>query len=250
VHFLRDTHILYTLGITFYDMPGMEIQNPKSKIQNRKGIFQAFDAAGNVTADERWRITRTLGGGVRIDTDTVRIAPFTEPRNESFSLELGSNLAYSRLAIHAARDRRESRADFTADRASICWRINDTSRTRDYDLATDCEIGYNSPLFNMITLWRHPLAVSESSALRVIALDNVTFEPSWLQQSYSNLGVEQHETRFGLLSLVRYQVDWGGTNRLSQFWCDATGVVFDFKFFAGGGFKLVAVNFPGEISDL
>ena len=78
----------------------MQIENPKSKIQNRKGIYQSFDADGNVTADERWRIAGTLGGGARLDTDTTRIAPFAEPRNESLSLELGAGLAYHRLAIH------------------------------------------------------------------------------------------------------------------------------------------------------
>ncbi|HEY3342071.1 MAG TPA: putative glycolipid-binding domain-containing protein, partial [Anaerolineae bacterium] len=162
--------------------------NAHSSIVKRKGIYQTFDAAGDVTADERWRIAGMLGGGARIDTDTVRIAPFAEPRNESFSLELGSQFAYSRLAIHAARDRRESRADFAAGRVSICWRSDDKSKTRDYDLATDCEIGYNSPLFTMVTLWRHALAVGQSSALRVIALDNVTFEPSWQRQVYTYLG--------------------------------------------------------------
>ncbi len=226
------------------------IVNRQSSIVARKGIYQSFDAAGNVMADERWRIARTVGGGARVDTDTVRIAPFSEPRNESFGLELAPRLAYARLAIHAARDRRESRADFDAGRASICWRIDDASRTRDYDWATDCEIDYNSPLFNMVTLWRHPLAVGESSVLRVVALDHVTFEPSWMRQVYVRLADEQHETRFGLQRLAHYQVDWGGENRLCHFWCDRTGVVFDWQSFAGGGYKLVAVNFPGEISDL
>jgi hypothetical protein len=228
----------------------MQIENRKSTIQNRKGIYQSFDAAGNVTADERWRIAVTLGGGVRLDTDTARIAPFPEPRNESFSLELAAGLAYARLAVHAAKDRRESRADFEPGRASICWRIDDTSHTRDEQWSNDCEIGYNSPLFNTVALWRHPLAMGESSVLRVARLDDVTFEPAWARQEYQYVADEQHETRFGLLRMAHYQVSGSDGNRLCQFWCDRSGVVFDMQFFAGGGFKLVAVNFPGGISDL
>ena len=57
-------------------MAAMSIENRKSKIENRKGVYQAFDADGSVTADERWRFMTTLDGGIRVDTETVRIAPF------------------------------------------------------------------------------------------------------------------------------------------------------------------------------
>jgi hypothetical protein len=228
----------------------MQIENRKSKIGNRKGIYQSFDAGGNVTADERWRIAQTIGGGVRVDTDTVRIAPFSEPRDEFFGLELRPGFGYARLVIHAARGQRESVVDFEHGPASICWRIDDVSRTHDYDWANDCEIGYNSPLFNVVTLWRHPLAVGEINVLRVLTLDDVSFEPTWKRQVYARLGDEEHETRFGTLRLAHYQVSLDDANRLCQFWCDRTGMVFDLHNAAGGGYKLVAVNFPGEISDL
>lgn len=41
---------------------------------HRKGIYQAFDAAGNVTADERWQAIR-VSQGIQIDNETVRIHP-------------------------------------------------------------------------------------------------------------------------------------------------------------------------------
>ena len=77
-------------------------------------------------------------------------------------------------------------------------------------------------------------------------LDSVTFEPEWVRQIYSHVGDEQHDTRFGSLRLAHYTLDFGGDGRyISHFWCDGAGVVFDFVASIGGGFRLVAVNFPG-----
>ena len=222
----------------------MPIENLKSNIQSRKGIYQAFDEAGNVTGDERWRVAGTLDGGVRIDTDTTRLAPFAEPRGESFGLQLAADLAHRHLVVHALSGRREARADFEPGRASFCWRLDETSRTRDYAWAADCEIGYNSPLFLTAMLWRHPLVVGQSAELRMAQLDRVTFEPAWESLQIDYQADELHETRFGLRDMARYRVGFGARSQPGHLWCDRTGIVFDYAAPAGGGFKLVAVNFP------
>jgi hypothetical protein len=223
------------------------IQNPKSAIQNRKGIYQAFDAQGNITADERWRFMRTVSGGIRIDNETIRIAPFEEPRNESLTLELGPGLEQRLLAIHALNNRRESRARFMAGQADFCWRLDEHSQTREMSWRADCEIDYNSPLFNMVTLWRVKQRLGQPHAFDVAFLDDVTFEPHWMRQVYTFAGHEPRETRFGVLTLGHYLLDFGGDgNHISHFWCDRDGIVFDFASSFGGGFRLVAVNFPAS----
>ncbi len=224
------------------------IGNRQSAIGNRKGIYQALNASGDVVGDERWRVASTLGGGMRVDTDTTRIAPFPEPRVESFGLELGPDLAYRRLNIHALNGRRECVADFLPGKAPICWRLDETSRTRDYDWSGDCEIGYNSALFTSVMLWRHPLAPGQSVELRVAQLDNVAFEPSWTRLVMTYEVDERHETRFGTADLARYRLEVDGGNRLEYCWCDRAGIVFDYLSSAGGnangGYRLMAVNFP------
>jgi hypothetical protein len=223
------------------------LQNPNSQIQNRKGIYQAFEADGQVSADERWRALALVDGGVRIDAEITRIAPFEEPRQESLTLELGPHLALHRLSIHAHDGQRESRIDLSPDqtRADVCWREGEHSHTREFAWNPDCEIDYNSPLFNTVTLWRSRLTAGESRDFQALYLHPVTFEPVWMRQVYSYIGTETHATRFGALMLAHYQMDFGGEGRyFSHFWCDEGGVVFDFKASGGSGFQLVAVNFP------
>ncbi|MCL5996687.1 MAG: putative glycolipid-binding domain-containing protein [Chloroflexi bacterium] len=221
------------------------IQNPQSKIQNRKGVYQAFDADGSVTADERWQFIETLDSGIRIDTDTARIAPFVEPRTESLTFELSPTFALRSLALHAYNNRRESRAGFSDDRANFCWRLDDVSRNREFDWRSDCEIGYNSPLFNMVTLWRSHLQPGQSRTFDVVLIDHVTFEPRWMRQVYTYVGDEQHDTRFGPMPVAHYAVSTVRTRSSDgDFWCDRAGVVFDFMASDGAGFRLVAVNFP------
>jgi hypothetical protein len=224
----------------------MSTQNPKLEMRNRKGVYQAFDANGNVTADERWQFIRTLDGGIRVDNETARILPFQEPRNESLMFELSSNLELRLLTIRALDNRRESRASFSPERLDICWRLDERSRNRELTWRIDCEIDYNSPLFNMVTLWRSGLLPGRSRAFDAVLLDDVTFEPRWIRQIYTYVGDEQRETRFGNMVLTHYALDFGGDgSQVSHFWCDRGGVVFDFASSYGGGFRLVAVNFPG-----
>ena len=212
---------------------------------NRKGVYQALDANGNVTADERWRLASTRDGGMRIDMETVRIAPFAEPRTESATLELGPQLEWRRLAIHALGDRRESRVDFTTEYAELCWRYDETSRTREYSWTSDCEIDYNSALFNMLTVRRLSLKSGEIRALNVIVLDSVTFEPRWVRQVYGHMGMDERPTRFGVLRLDHFKMDFGGDGvNMCHFWSDQAGVVFDYETSTGSGFRLAGVNFP------
>src|SRR5690242_20434815 len=166
-------------------MIAMTIENRQSKIVNRKGVYQAFDADGNVTADERWRFMTTLDGGIRVDTETVRIAPFPEPRDESLTFDIGNRLELRRLAIRALGGRREGRVDIAGGHANCCWRTEDVSRTREFAWTNDCEIDYNSPLFNTVTLWRSQLIPGQSRTFEVVFLDSVTFEPEWVRQIYS-----------------------------------------------------------------
>ena len=233
----------------------MTIERPDISLSGRKGIYQAFDANGNVVADERWRSKAMLGGGLRIDTETVRIAPFVEARNESISFELAPDLTPRRLIINAQSGRRESRIDISPGRADVCWRCDDLSRTREFLWAEDCEIGYNSALFSMVALWRRALAPGESATVRLLRLDDVSFEPLWVQSTVVRLGQERHDTRFGAMDLAHYRVSDSGQAEGSShrsccdssrdWWCDQTGVIFDFVASNGSGYKLVAVNFTG-----
>jgi hypothetical protein len=219
-------------------------EQPDVSHLSRKGIYQAFDAHGDVVADERWRSKDTLDGGVRIDTETVRIAPFVEARNESVSLELAQDLSPRQLIIHALAGRRESRVDIAPGRADVCWRFDDVSRNREFSWTEDCEIGYNSPLFSVATLWRRRPARGTSAQVKILRLDAVSFEPEWLAFIYTNLGEERHDTRFGPMNLTRFRVDHGTeSGGSSYFWCDQTSVIFDFVASNGSGYKLVAVNF-------
>ncbi len=222
-----------------------------SDIRLRKGIYQAFSTNGDVTADERWRLISTLDKGVRIDTDAVRISPFAEPRDESFNLELNPHFEHRRSMVLALNRSREVRMDFHPGSAAICWRIGETSRTLNYAWTSDCEIGYNSPLFITVVLWRHPLKTGQSALLRVAQLDAISLEPTWVKLVITNVAIEQHKTRFGLMELTRYKLETED-RCIDHCWCDQDGIVFDYwssdptdnASCLHGGFTLVAVNFP------
>jgi hypothetical protein len=225
------------------------IDNRQSKIVNRKGVYQCYDADGLVTGDERWRVAVAVDGSIRIDTDTTRIAPFAEPRGETMTFQLSPQLELRLLAIHALNNRRESRVELAGGSAHACWRQDEVSKTREFAWTGDCEIDYNSALFNMVTLWRtlrrSELVAGQSRAFDVVYLNPVTFEPTLMRQVYRHGGIEQHDTRFGPMNLHHYSLDFGGDGtRISHFWCDAMGVVFDFAASTGGGYRLAGVNFP------
>jgi hypothetical protein len=187
-----------------------------------------------------------LDGSIAIDMDVARIAPFSEPRTESVSLQLSPDLNVRQLSIHARAGQRESRIDVSDRRANVCWRLRDISQTQEYEWAEDCEIGYNSALFTMVSLWRSRTNERSLPKRHVLNLDDVTFAPTWTQLQFINMGTELHETRFGSMNLAHYRLIEGQeNNRFNHLWCDETGVVFELNISNGSAYQLVAVNFKG-----
>ena len=65
-----------------------------------------------------------------------------------------------------------------------------------------------------------------------------------MQQVYIRHADEPHNTRFGQMQLQHYSLDADGNGgRISHFWCDGEGVLYDFKARDNSGFVLTAANF-------
>lgn len=213
---------------------------------NRKGIYQTFDASGHVIADERWQVITLPDGSVQIDNETVRVAPFTEPRSDSLTMLLDPHLRLIEWNIHGLFGTRESRICVLGenrDKATICWRHKADIHEKSVAWRDDIEIDWLTPLCNMVTVWRSELQPGQSRAFDAFLLDEVTFKPTAMKQVYLRLTDERHPTRFGEMSLHHYQMDFGGqAQRFTHFWCDDDGVLYDFVAADGFGFKLTAVN--------
>lgn len=229
-------------------------------MRKRKGIYQGFDAAGNVTSDERWQIMLpddpAAGDGLwQIEAEVTRIAPFPHPRVESLAGRLAGrahgDMAWQTFSIHTRDGALEAGARFEADRAGdlrarFCWRQQRQIGQREFIWQTDCEIGYNSPLPGMVIVWRSRLRPGESRLITLIDIDAVTLEPRPARQVWSHQGVETLSTPYGRLSLTRYAFGPPGATTRSRLWCDKDGVIYDYAAADGGGFRLVAVNTPQE----
>jgi len=213
---------------------------------NRKGIYQTFDAAGNVIADERWQAITHADGSRQIDNETVRVGPFAEPRSDSMTVLLDAELRLVEFTIHGLFGTRESRiCVLGAERnaATICWRFKGDVHERRIAWREDIEIDWMTPLLNMATVWRSKLAAGQSRAFDCFYLDEVTFKPALMKQTYTRHADEKRNTRFGDMRLQHFTLDFGGDGRhISHFWCDEEGVLFDFKAPDGSGFALTAVN--------
>ena len=213
---------------------------------NRKGIYQTFDAAGNVIADERWQAITHADSSRQIDNETVRVGPFAEPRSDSMTMLLDKDLHLIEFTIHGLFGTRESRICVLGekrDAATICWRFKGDVHEKCIAWREDIEIDWMTPLLNMATLWRSKLAAGESRAFDCYYLDEVTFKPALMKQTYTRHADEKHNTRFGDMALQHYTLDFGSDGkRISHFWCDDEGVLFDFKAHDGSGFMLTAAN--------
>jgi hypothetical protein len=213
---------------------------------NRKGIYQTFDAAGNVIADERWQAITHADGSLQIDNETVRVGPFAEPRSDSMTALLDKDMRLIEFTIHGLFGTRESRICVLGearDAATICWRFKGEVNEKRIAWREDIEIDWMSPLLNMATVWRLKLAAGETRAFDCYYLDEVTFKPALMKQIYTRQTDERHDTRFGPMMLQHFTLNFGGEGkRISHFWCDDEGVLFDFKSHDGGAFVLTAAN--------
>lgn len=208
----------------------------------RKGIYQAFDAAGNVIADERWQAIR-LAQGVQIDNETVRIAPFSEPRSDAMTIQLDDQLRLIEFNIHGLFGTRESRICVlgeSRDRATICWRRGAEIHEQPVRWRDDIEILWNTPLCHMVVIWHSRLAPGQARTFDAFLLDAVTFRPSEIQLTCQRHPDAIHRTRFGQKHLQHYQMINGQTH--SQLWCDDDGVIYDYVAADGSGYTLTAVN--------
>ncbi len=210
---------------------------------DRKGIYQDFDARGNVLTDERWQAKTLPDGSIYVENETVRVAPFDEPRSDSVTMVFDRHLHLIEFTIHGLFGQRESRICVLGEdraEATLCWRHRGDVHERRIAWREDFEIDFASPLFNMVTVWRSKLQAGQSRSFDAWLLDPVSFEPSLMRQTYTNTGRQTRDTRFGPRELWRYELDFGGQSR-STFWCDDDGVLFDFES-PSGGFRLVAAD--------
>ncbi len=212
---------------------------------HRKGIYQSFDASGNVEADERWQVITLNDGSIQIDNETVRVAPFDEPRSDSMTMLLDAHLRLVEFTIHGLRGTRESRVCVLGEKraaATICWRHKGEIHEQRTVWREDIELDWQTPLLNMATVWRSKLQPSQSRVFDCYYLDAVTFKPTLMKQIYSRHADERHLTRFGEMPLQHYTLDFGGDGTaISHFWCDDEGVLFDFAS-PQGVFVLTAAN--------
>ncbi len=213
---------------------------------NRKGIYQTFDPAGNVIADERWQAITHADGSRQIDNETVRVGPFAEPRSDSMTMLLDNEMRLVEFTIHGLFGTRESRIcvlGAARDAATLCWRLKGDIHEKRIAWHEGIEIDWATPLLNMATVWRSKLAAGERRTFDCCRLDAVSFKPSMLKQTYTRHADEKHETRFGSMMLQHFTMDIGGDGMyLSHFWCDDEGVLFDFKAHDGSSVMLTAAN--------
>ncbi len=210
---------------------------------DRKGIFQEYGENGTVLSDERWQMRALADGTLFLENETVRLAPFDEPRSDSLTIMLDPQGRLLEWSIHGLFGQRESRIcviGAARKEATVCWRhLGDVHEKRLAWNDAD-ELDWNTPLCNMLTVRRLGLGAGQSRAFDCWYLDPVTFAPSRMRQIYANHGREPHETRLGTLPLWHYTMDFGATGAsISQLWFDDDGVCHDFRT-RFGGFRLVA----------
>lgn len=207
----------------------------------RKGITQHFSADGFVQGDERWQMARFANGAAQLDAEVTRIAPFPEPRQESFSL-LAPGAVEPLRALFLVPGQREARVSVEDNRAQFCWQHGRQTQRAEQAWGDEAALDYASTLFKTALVLHSTLAPGQTRAYALARLDALTFEPHFEPGVLARLADEEHETRFGSRALRHYTLF--NAPHTHHFWCDADGVVFDFV--AGDGTRqvLTAVNFP------
>ncbi len=211
-----------------------------------KGIYQHFDANGNVIADERWQAVPRADGSTQLDNETTRVAPFDEPRSDSMGLTLDAHWQLVKFSVHGLFGQREClvRPDPESPKqAIICWRYKDEINEQRLPWDETTWLSWNTPLLVMPLVWRLNLQPGESRDLTVYALDAVTFRPMRTTRRYQRLEDTTHLTRFGAKLLAHYmQRDETGAP-CAEFWCDEEGFVFEHQdFVAQVRYVLTAAN--------
>ncbi|MDW8352065.1 MAG: putative glycolipid-binding domain-containing protein, partial [Anaerolineae bacterium] len=176
---------------------------------NRKGIYQTFAPSGDVIADERWQAIRMPDASIRVDNETVRVAPFDEPRSDAMTIVLDPQLRLIEFTIHGLFGKRESRICVSGehrDQATICWRHQAEIHEKRIAWREDIEIGWTTPLCVMVTVWRSRLQPGQSRAFDAFLLDAITFKPTAVRQIYRRRPDESHSTRFGEMMLQHYEI--------------------------------------------
>jgi hypothetical protein len=212
---------------------------------SRKGIYQEFDRAGTPLTDERWQAITLPDGSIYVENETVRRAPWPEPRSDSMTLILDRDLRLTEFSIFGLFAKRESRIcllNESRSEASICWRFGGSVNERKVTWRDELEIDWQTPLLNMATIWRGKLEPGQSRMFDCWYLDPVSFAPRLMRQTYANHGPETIDTHFGPQTLTRYTLDFGATGAaMSTLWCDDDGVIFEFQT-QDGGWRLLAAN--------
>lgn len=210
---------------------------------NRKGIYQEYDAQGNVRTDERWQAQTLANGSLYVENETVRMRPSPEPRSDSVTCILDEQLRLIDFSIHGMLGQRESRICVVgAERteATLCWRHRGEVHERRVVWNERVEIDYASALLTMVTILRTGLSPGSTEQRPLWRLDPLTFEPHAAVLTLICHGPETHATTFGARRLHRCsRIIAGAVDRI---WCDDEGVVFEMQLAAGGGFRLTALN--------
>lgn len=211
--------------------------------RNRKGIYQEFDAAGDVRTDERWQAITLPDGSLYVENETVRMRPSPEPRSDTVTYILDEQLHLAEFSIHGLFGQRESRACVLGearDEATLCWRSRGDVHERRIAWHERIELDYASPLLTMISILRCGLTPGRSDQRPLWRLDPLTFEPRAAMLTLLCHGPESHLTHFGARRLQRYSRIIDGA--ADSVWCDDEGVIYDMRFAHGGGYRLTATD--------
>jgi hypothetical protein len=204
---------------------------------SRKGVYQAFARDGAVLSDERWQAVRLPDGSIHVENETVRVAPFDEPRSDSVTYMLDAQLRLLDFTIHGLFGARESRVCVLGearDAATICWRHKGDVHEQRVAFDERIELDWQSPLFGMVMVWRSSLAAGKSRTFDCWVLDPVSFAPVSRRYTLHNAGQETFDTRFGALRLWRYLLHTGLPSGERTFWCDDGGVLYQLNSDTGG----------------